>query len=186
MSWYERFSRNYPEAFRVEEKMGTDSESNKGETRPKKPSLDGIRKRLMDNRMAERFANYEGVMSDPNLSLTEKRSAMQLGEKFISLYYRDIYFKVASIDQRKPIRKTLEEVKIKRVWAQFLLKLYKLVLNYNQLQYCTGSLCFIHNNFKVIEEICNSEPTTGNELGVGLRNGGTCAIPLKDPQVSSL
>ena len=72
MSWYEPFSRNYLEAFGVEEKVDTDSESNEGETMPKKPSLDKIKKILMHNRKAERFADYEGLMSGPNMTLTEK------------------------------------------------------------------------------------------------------------------
>ena len=59
---------------------------------------------------------------------------------------------------KETYQKTLEEVKIKRQWAQFLRKLYKLVLNYNQLQYCMVPLHFIQINFKVIEEICESDP----------------------------
>ena len=61
-------------------------------------------------------------------------------------------------ESKEACKKTLEEVKIKRQWAQFLCKLHKLVLNYNQLQYCTISLGFIQINFKAIEEICESEP----------------------------
>ena len=61
-------------------------------------------------------------------------------------------------ESKKAYKKTLEKVKIKRQWAQFLHKLHRLVLNYNQLQYCTVSLRFIQINFKAIEEICESEP----------------------------
>ena len=61
-------------------------------------------------------------------------------------------------ESKEAYKKTLEEVKIKRQWAQFLRKLHKLVLNYNQLQYCMVSLRFIQINFKAIEEICESEP----------------------------
>ena len=53
--------------------MDTDSELNEGESRPKKPNLNfKIKERLMANRTAESFTDYEGVMSDPKLTLTEK------------------------------------------------------------------------------------------------------------------
>ena len=82
-----------------------------GETRPNKPNLDKIKERLIHKRMAERFTDYEGVMSDPNLTLTEKiiylQKAINDGTR------RKIYFaccrgnccKVALIDRRKPTRK---------------------------------------------------------------------------------
>ena len=47
---------------------------------------------------------------------------------------------------------------MKKQWALFLRKLHKLVLEFNQLAYCTVSLDFICYNFKVIEEICKSDP----------------------------
>ena len=60
-------------------------------------------------------------------------------------------------ESKEAYKKTLEQVKIKRWWTLFLRKLHKLVLEYNQLEYCTVSLCFIHYNFKAMEEICKSE-----------------------------
>ena len=42
-----------------------------------------------------------------------------------------------------------------RQWALFLRKLHKLVLEYNELMYCTVSLHFVRCNFKAIKEICN-------------------------------
>ena len=56
-NWYEIFLTDYPEAFR------TGKEMDKGETWPEKPSLDEIKERLLHKRMAERFTDYEGVMS---------------------------------------------------------------------------------------------------------------------------
>ena len=55
-------------------------------------------------------------------------------------------------------KRTLEQVNTKKRWALFLRKLHKLVLEYNQTEYCTVSLRFIHYNFKAIEEICKSDP----------------------------
>ena len=43
------------------------------ETRPKeKPNIAEIWGRLLCKKMTEGFTNYENVMSDPNLTLTEK------------------------------------------------------------------------------------------------------------------
>ena len=78
---------------------------------------------------------------------------------------------------KETYKKTLEEVKIKRWWAQFVRNLHKLVLNYNQLQYCTVSLHFIRNNFEVIKEICNGEPDCWNEFAV--LNGPAGFITLR-------
>ena len=135
-----------------------------GKTRPKKPNLAEIRKRLLCNRTTEAFTDYRGVESDPNLTLVEKMIKLQ--KAIDDTTRRKVYF--ASLlgellqscfnELKKAYKKTLEEVKIKRQWVQFLRKLHKLVLNCNQLQYCTVSLCFIQINFKAIEEICESEP----------------------------
>ena len=58
---------------------------------------------------------------------------------------------------KKIYKETLEEMKITREWVLFLRKLYKLVLNYNKLQFCTVSLCFFCCNFKIIKEICEHD-----------------------------
>ena len=159
-SWYERFQRDYPKAFRVGEAMETDERK----TRYKKLSLAEIRERLLCKRTTERLIEYQGVMVDSNLDLTAKINHLQ--KAIDDTTRRKVYF--ASLlgellqscfdESKETYKKTLEEVKIKRKWAQFLCKLHKLVLNYNQLQYCTVSLRFIQINFKAIEKICESEP----------------------------
>ena len=158
----ECFWRKHPEIFRDSSENEVEMNIDKGKTRPKKPNLVKIRKRLLCNRMTEAFTDYRGVESDPNLTIVER--IIKLQEAINDTTRRKVYF--ASLlgellqlnESKKPYKKTLEEVKIKRQWAQFLHKLHKLVLNYNQLQYCTVSLRFIQINFKVIEEICESEP----------------------------
>ena len=103
-------------------------------------------------------------MSDPNLTPTERIIHLQKAiddETRRKVYFASLQGKLlqSCFDRSKDAyKKTLEEVKIKSLRAQFLSKLHKLVLNYNQLQYCIVSLRFIRNNFKVIEEICKSEP----------------------------
>ena len=103
-------------------------------------------------------------MFDSNLDLMAKINHLQ--KAIDDTTRRTVYF--ASLlgellqrcfnESKKAYKKTLEEVKIKRQWAQFLRKLHKLVLNYNQLLYCTVPLRFIQNNFKAIKGICESEP----------------------------
>ena len=135
-----------------------------GKTSPKKPNLGEIKERLLRNRTTEAFADYHGVQYDPNLTLVERMIKLQ---KAIDdptrrkIHYASLLGELLQScfnELKETYKKTLEEVKIKRRWAQFLRKLHKLVLNYNQLQYCTVPLRFIQINFKAIEEICESEP----------------------------
>ena len=133
-------------------------------TRPKKPNLAKIRKRLLCNRTTEVFTDYCGVESDPNLTLVEKIIKLQkvIGDvnltkiHFVSLLGE--LLQSCFDESKEAYKKTVEQVKIKRWWVLFLCKLHKLVLEFNQLAFCTVSLCFVHYNFKEIEEICKSEP----------------------------
>ena len=136
--------------------MDTDSESSERKTRP---NLAEIRERLLCKRTAERFTGYEGLMVDPNL--TTKGNITRLQRAINYMTRRKIRFASfqSCFDQsKKDYDETLEDVKIKKRWALFSRKLHKLVLEYNQLAYCTVSLRFIRYNIKAIEEICKSEP----------------------------
>ena len=157
----EYFWRTYPEIFNdSSDEMNIDE----GKTEPKKPNLGEIKERLLRNKTTDAFTDYRGVQSDPNLTLVE--SMIKLQEAIDDATRRKIHY--ASLlgellqgcfnESKETYDRTLEEVKIKRRWAQFLRKLHKLVLNYNQLQYCAVPLRFIQINFKAIEEICESEP----------------------------
>ena len=135
-----------------------------GKTRPKKPNLGEIKERLLRNRTTEAFADYHAVQYDPNLTLVERMIKLQKAIDDATrrkIHYASLLGELLQScfdESKETYKKTLEEVKIKRQWAQFLRKLHKLVLNYNQLQYCTVPLRFIQINFKAIEEICESEP----------------------------
>ena len=48
-----------------------------GQTRPKKPNLAEIRKKLLHKRTAESFKDYQGVMFDSTLSLVQKIIKLQ-------------------------------------------------------------------------------------------------------------
>ena len=156
--------KKYPEIFSDSSENEVEMDIDKGKTVPKKLNLAEIRENLLCKKTTERFTDYEGVMSDPNLTLTER--IIHLQKAIDDTTRRKVYF--ASLqgellqgcfdESKEPYKESLKLVKIKRPWAQFLHTLHKLVLNYNQLQYCTVSLCFICNNFKAIEEIFKSEP----------------------------
>ena len=157
----EYFWRTYPEIFNdSSDEMNIDE----GKTRAKKPNLGEIKERLLRNKTTDAFTDYRGVQSDPNLTLVERMIKLQ--NAIDDATRRKIHY--ASLlgellqgcfnESKETYDKTLEEVKIKRRWAQFLRKLHKLVRNYNQLQYRTVPLRFIQINFKAIEEICESEP----------------------------
>ena len=49
----------------------------KGKTKPKKPNLIEIRKRLLCKRMTEAFTDYCGIEYDLNLTLVEKIIKLQ-------------------------------------------------------------------------------------------------------------
>ena len=120
----------------------TEMDIDKGKTRPKKPNLDEIKKRLLCNRTTEAFTDYCGVESDNTLSLVQK--IMKLQEVINDATRRKIHF--ASLQgklledcfrqSKEAYNRTLEQVNIKKQWALFLRKLHKLVHQHNQLTYC--------------------------------------------------
>ena len=106
----ECFWKKYPEIFNDSSENEVEMNIDEGKTRPKKPNLVKIRKRLLCKRSTEVFTDYRGIESDPNLTLVERiiklqeRSAMRLGEKFTMHCCRDNYLKIAFVNQRKPTR----------------------------------------------------------------------------------
>ena len=110
------------------------------------------------------FTDYHGVESDPNLTLVEKIIKLQkaIGDTNLrKIHYALLLGELLQScfnESKKAYKKALEQAKIKRCWALFVHKLQKFVDQYNQLAFCTVSLCFAHNNFKETEEICKSEP----------------------------
>ena len=105
-----------------------------GKTRPKKPNLAEIKERLLRNRMTEAFTDYRGVQSDPNLTLVERMNKLQKaidGATRRKIHHASLLGELLQgcfNESKETYKKTLEEVKIKRRWAQFLRKLHKLVL----------------------------------------------------------
>ena len=129
-------------------------------TRPKKPNLAEIRESFF----AERMTYYHGIESDPNLTLVEKIIKLQKVINDVTrrkIHYASLQGQLLEdcfCESKEAYKRTLEQVNMKKRWALFLRKLHKLVLKFNQLAFCTVSLCFIRYNFKAIEEICKSDP----------------------------
>ena len=129
----------------------------KGKTRPKKPNLAEIREKLLCKSTTEAFTDYCGMESDPSLTLLEK--IIKLQEVINNATRRTIHYALLQgqlledcfCESKEAYKRTLEQINMKKRWALFLLK-------FNQLSFCTVSLCFICYNIKAIEEICKSDP----------------------------
>ena len=104
------------------------------------------------------------VMSDPNLTLAEKIIYLQkaIDDATRRKINWDLLLEKCFHQSKEVYEKTLVKTKITRQWARFLRKLHKLVLKYNQLQYCTVPLHCIRSNFKIIEEICERDQEKWN------------------------
>ena len=121
------------------------------ETKPtidKEEKLWEVRGKLLSNKTHERFTNYDGVMSDDDLSLPRKVIHLQRATDDATretIYYTSLQGQLCEecfLQLKKVYKETLEEMKIARQWALFLRKLYKLILDYSELQFCTVSLRF--------------------------------------------
>ena len=119
------FLEKYPEIFNDSSENEVEMDIDEGKTRPKKPNLAEIRKRLLCKRMTEAFTDYRGIESDPNLTLVER--IIKLQEAIDDTTRRKVYF--ASLlgellqscfgESKEAYKKTLEEVKIKRQRRNF-------------------------------------------------------------------
>ena len=122
-----------------------------------------VEEKLSSKRTNERFTNYDGVMSDNNLSLSQM--IIHLQKPIDDAMRRTIHcaslqgelFENTFRQSREVYKKTLKETGFSRQWAEFLRNLHKLALEYNQIIYCTVPLCYIRSNFKIIKEICERD-----------------------------
>ena len=133
------------------------------ESRPvvdREEKLRKVEEKLLSKRTNERFTNYDGVMSDDSLSLSQKIIHLQKAideatrRKVHCTSLQGGLFEKCFLQSKKVYKETLEETKFTRRWVLFLRKLHKLALEYDQIMYCTVPLSYIHSNVKIIEEIC--------------------------------
>ena len=119
-----------------------------------------VEERLLSNKTYARFTTYDGVMTDDDLSLPQKVIHLQRAIDDVTrrkICYTSLQGQLLEkcfFQSKKVYKETLEETKITMQWSIFLRKVYKLILEYSELQFCTVSLRFFLSNFKIIEEIC--------------------------------
>ena len=166
-TWREFFQKKYPKMFgdSSESEMDIDIDTTM-ETKPtidREEKLRKVEEKLLSERTNERLTDYDGVMSDNNLSLPQKIIHLQkaIGDatrrKILFASLQGELLEKCFCKLKKVYKETLVETKIIRWWVQFLRKLYKLALDYNQIKYCTVPLSYICSNFKIIEEICKCD-----------------------------
>ena len=121
------------------------------ESRPiidREEKLRKVEEKLLSNKTYESFTNYDHVMSDNKLSLPQKVIHLQKGVDDSTrrkIYYTSLQGQLLEkcfLQSKKVYKETLKETKITRQWSIFLQKVYKLILNYSELQFCTVSLHF--------------------------------------------
>ena len=130
----ECFWKKYPEILRDSSENEVEMNIDEGKTRPKKPNLVKIRKRLLCKRMTEASTDYHGIESDPNLTPVEK--IIKLQEAISDATRRKIHYALLQgqlledcfHESKEAYKRTLEWVNMKKRWALFLCKLHKLVL----------------------------------------------------------
>ena len=119
-----------------------------------------VKEKLLINKTKERFTTYDGVMSENDLTLPEKVILLQKAIEDATrrkIHYASLEGQLLEkcfLQSRKVYEETLEKTKITMQWSIFLRKLYKLILDYSELQFCTVSFLFFRSNFKMIKEIC--------------------------------
>ena len=161
-TWREFFEKKYPKMF--DDSSETEMDIEVATTMETKPTIDKeeklweVREKLLSNRTHERSTNYDGVMSDDNLSLPQKvihfQSAIDNATRR-KIYYASLQGQLHEecfLQLKKVYKETLEETKITRQWVLFLRSCI-----YSELQFCTVSLCFFCCNFKIIKGICERD-----------------------------
>ena len=161
-TWRDHFLKEYPKMFGDSSGTEMDVDTTMRIKPPieREEKLRKVGEKLLSMRTNERFTDCDGVMLDPNLTLTQKIIHLQKGIEDSTrrkIYYASLQgelFEKCCLQSKKVYKETLEETKFTRRWVLFLRKLYKLALEYNQIMCCTVPLSYIRSNFKIIEEIC--------------------------------
>ena len=108
----------------------------KTESRPivdREEKLRKVEEKLLSKRTNERFTNYDGVMSDDSLSLSQKIIHLQKAiddatrRKILWAPLQGELFEKCFHQSKKIYGEILVKTKITRRWAQFLRKLYRLL-----------------------------------------------------------
>ena len=140
-TWKDHFLKEYPKIFN--DSSENEVEMDIGTTMETKPTIDReeklkeVEEKLSSKRTDERFIDYEGIMFDPNLTLAQKIIHLQKAiddltrRKILCTSLQGRLLEECFLQSKKVYKETLEETGIERQRAQFLRKLYELILSYN-------------------------------------------------------
>ena len=87
--------------------------------------LQKVEEKILSNKTHERFTNYDGVMSDDNLSLPQKIIHLQraidnaMRRKVLWALFQGELFEKCFHQLKKVYKETLEETKFTREWCYF-------------------------------------------------------------------
>ena len=124
--------KEYPKIFNDSSENEVEMDIDIDTTMETKPTIDREKKlreveeRLLSKRTNERFTNYEGVINDPNLTLTQKIIYLQKAiddatrRKILCTSLQGELLEECFHQSKKVYEETLVETKITRWWAQFL------------------------------------------------------------------
>ena len=120
----------YPKIFNDssenEVEMDIDTTMETKPTKDREEKLREVERKLLSNKTNKRFTNYEGVINDPNLTLTQKIIYLHkaLGnETRRKMYWASLQGEVLEEcfhKLKKVYKETLEETEITRRWVLFL------------------------------------------------------------------
>ena len=166
-TWKDYFLKEYPKIFNSssenEVEMDIDTTMKTKPPIDREEKLRKVEEKLLSNKSNESFTDYFDVPIDPKLTMAQKIIKLQKGVDDSTrrkIYYASLQGQLLEeclLQSKKVHKETLEETKITIQWSIFLRKLYKLIRNYSELQFCTVFLHFFHSNFKIIKEICERD-----------------------------
>ena len=109
----------YPKIFNVSTENEIEMETTM-ETESREEKLRKVEEQLLSNKTDERFTNYDGVMSDPNLTLAEKINHLQKAIEEATrrkIHYASLQgelFEKCCLRSKKGYKEILEEMKFSR------------------------------------------------------------------------
>ena len=125
----ESFWRKYPKIFKDSSGDGVEMETTmETESRPivhREEELRKVEERLLSKRTNERFTNYDAVMSDDSLSLSQKIILLQEAIEDATrrkIHYASLQgelFQKCFLQSNKVYKETLEETKFSERWVLF-------------------------------------------------------------------
>ena len=125
-SFWERYPEIFNDSSENEVEMETTMETERRPIVDREEKLRKVEEKLLSKRTNERFTNYDGVMSDYSLSLSQKIIHLQKAiddatrRKIHCASLQGGLFEKCFLQSKKVYKETLEETKFSRRWVLFL------------------------------------------------------------------